>query len=98
MPKNSANAAGYPSPCLKAGAFRPFSVNMQAYRLETVVPANGELQLKLLPFSPGEAVEIIVLSLDKSEPQKEHFPLANSVLKYEDPFEAVAEDDWNVLR
>ena len=26
MPKNSANAAGYPSPCLKAGAFRPFSV------------------------------------------------------------------------
>lgn len=71
---------------------------MQAYRLETIIPANGELQLKLLPFSPGEAVEIIVLLLDKAEPQKKLFPLANSVLKYEEPFEPVAEDDWNVFQ
>ncbi|MEZ4728413.1 MAG: hypothetical protein R3E79_14870 [Caldilineaceae bacterium] len=34
---------------------------MLAYRLETVIPPNGELQLKALPFRPGEAIEVIIL-------------------------------------
>lgn len=37
---------------------------MQAYRLETVMPQNGQLQLSSLPFQPGEMVEIIILSLE----------------------------------
>ncbi len=70
---------------------------MVAYRLETVILPNGELQLKKLPFRPGEAVEVIVLPLSPKMTE-EQFPLANSVLKYEDPTEPVAENDWGVLQ
>ncbi len=71
---------------------------MQAYRLETIVPHNGELQLKLLRFRPGEEVEIIILSLDKLQHPVNHFPLKDTVLKYEDPTEPTAENDWGVLQ
>lgn len=70
---------------------------MIAYRLETVILPNGELQLKKLPFRPGEAVEVIVLPLS-SKTVEEPLPLANSVLHYEDPTEPVAESDWSVLQ
>lgn len=71
---------------------------MQAYRLETVMPNNGELQLKELPFLPGEAVEIIILSINKPQNPASIFPLKNTILKYEDPTEPVAESDWDVLQ
>ena len=71
---------------------------MQAYRLETVVPNNGELQLKELPFLPGETVEIIILSMNKSISQPNFSPLKNTVLKYEDPTEPIAENDCDVLQ
>ena len=70
---------------------------MVAYRLETVILPNGELQLTKLPFRPGEVVEVIVLPLSPKISQ-EQFPLANSVLKYENPTESVAEGDWGVLQ
>ena len=71
---------------------------MQAYRLETIVPPNGELQLKLLAFRPGEKVEVIVLSLNPLQNKVNHFPLRNTVLKYEDPTEPIAEMDRDVLQ
>lgn len=37
---------------------------MRAHRLEVTVPPSGELQLRKLPFQPGEAVEIIILALE----------------------------------
>jgi hypothetical protein len=71
---------------------------MQAYRLEAVVPNNGELQLKQLPFLPGETIEIIILSMNKPANETNLFPLKNTVLKYEDPTEPIAENDWDVLQ
>jgi len=71
---------------------------MQAYRFETIVPHNGELQLKLLPFRPGEMVEVIILSLNHLQNKANQFPLKNTVLKYEDPTEPIAEIDWDVLQ
>lgn len=71
---------------------------MQAYRLETVVPNDGELQLKDLPFLPGETVEIIILAMYKPQNKTHAFPLKNTVLKYEDPTEPIAESDWDVLQ
>ena len=71
---------------------------MIAHRLETVVPANGELQIKYLPFRPGEAIEIIILARNPVETNGNLFPLKNSVLKYEDPTEPVAIDDWEILQ
>ena len=70
---------------------------MQAYRLEAVVPNNGELQLKQLPFLAGETVEIIILSMNKLANGTNLFPLKNTILKYENPTEPIAENDWDVL-
>lgn len=64
---------------------------MYAYRMETVIPQNGDLQIKSLPFRPGEAVEVIILVIDKAQEKLNNFPLKNTVLKYEDPTEPVVE-------
>lgn len=70
---------------------------MYAYRLETIISPNGELQLTSLPFRPGEAVEVIILAANNKHETLTDFPLKNTVLKYEDPTEPVAEVDWDVL-
>lgn len=67
---------------------------MQAYRLKTVMPNDGELQLKELPFLAGEMVEIIILSINKPQNEANLFPLKNTILTYEDPTEPIAESDW----
>ena len=71
---------------------------MYAYRLETIISPNGELQLTALPFRPGEAVEVIILATNGKQTALTDFPLRNTVLKYDDPTEPVAEDDWAVLQ
>jgi hypothetical protein len=71
---------------------------MQAYRLETVISQHGELQLKQLPFHPGELVEVIVLPRRFMKIMTDSFPLKNSVLKFEQPTEPIAEDDWAVMQ
>ncbi len=70
---------------------------MQAYRLETVISQRGELQLTQLPFRPGELVEVIVLPRSFMKIMTDSFPLKNSVLKFEQPTEPIAEDDWTVM-
>lgn len=71
---------------------------MYAYRLETVISPNGELQLTSLPFRPGEAIEVIILATNGKHDTLTDFPLRNTVLKYDDPTEPVAEADWDVLQ
>jgi hypothetical protein len=63
---------------------------MHAYRLETVIPHNGELQLKALPFQPGASIEIIILALPSASGKANQFPLKDTVLKYADPTEPMA--------
>jgi hypothetical protein len=71
---------------------------MIAYRIETVVPPDGEIKLNSLPFHPGEAVEVIILARTDLASESPHFPLQDSVLMYEDPTEPVAENDWDALQ
>ncbi len=71
---------------------------MQAYRFETTVLPEGELQLKRLPFLAGERVEVIVLPLDPWRNKAEQFPLKHTVLKYDDPTEPIPETEWDVLQ
>jgi hypothetical protein len=78
--------------------FDPWSEPMYAYRVETIISPFGELQLTALPFRPGEAVEVIILATNDKHDVLTDFPLKNTVLKYEDPTEPVAEDDWDVLQ
>ena len=70
---------------------------MRAYRLEKVVSKNGVLELKALPFREGEVVEVIILSCEVMASEANSEPLKGKVLKYENPTEPVAQDDWDVL-
>ena len=45
----------------------------------------------------GRDVEIVVREIRMVEVPAERYPLRGSVLRYDDPFEPVAEDDWEVL-
>lgn len=71
---------------------------MQALRVETTISKNGELQVKGLPFRPGERVEVIVLPLDRRKPAAKTLTLRNTVLKYDAPTEPVVERDWDALQ
>lgn len=67
---------------------------MEAYRTRVQMGEDGSLTLNDLPFQAGDAVEVIVFrdALDQ------HYPLRGTPLHYVDPFEPVAEGDWEVLR
>jgi hypothetical protein len=70
---------------------------MRAYRVEKIVPEDGVLELRALPFRAGEVVEVIVLSREDKVHEAYDFPLKGKVLRYEKPTEPVAQDDWEVL-
>jgi hypothetical protein len=71
---------------------------MRAYRVEKIVPQNGVLELSALPFQAGEMVEIIILSRENGLSRTALYPLKGKVLKYENPTDPVASDDWEVLK
>jgi hypothetical protein len=71
---------------------------MRTYSVEKIVSKNGTVQLEALPFPPGELVEVIVLARKGSTPATRLRSLKGSVLKYEQPFEPVAEEEWDVLQ
>lgn len=70
---------------------------MQAYRIEATIQPDGKIILENLPFDEGESVEIIVLET-KAKSQGEQISLSGTVLKYENPFEPVAGENWEVLK
>ncbi len=71
---------------------------MQAYRVETTVSRNGTLTLTNLPFSQGETIEVIILV--QSFPASNHnmYPLRGTPVTYRDPFEPVAQTDWEACQ
>ena len=71
---------------------------MFAYSIEKVIAQNGTVQLEALPFPPGEVVEVIVLARKTSAKLVPGGTLQHSVLKYDQPFEPVAAEEWDALR
>jgi hypothetical protein len=67
---------------------------MQTFHAETVVEKDGKLYLDQLPFSEGEAVHVFVSSARPVAKQS----LKGSVLKYEQPYAPVAEEDWQAAK
>jgi hypothetical protein len=65
-----------------------------AHWVKTTVGEHGELILDYLPFSPGEAVEVLVVSVPLVAATESGGSLRGSVLEYRDPFDPVASDDW----
>jgi hypothetical protein len=77
---------------------------MNAYKIRSIVMADGSLFLKGLPFSAGKSVEVIVLddisALEVANPIDERWKsLQGSVTRYDNPFEpAIPVSDWDVLQ
>lgn len=70
---------------------------MPTFKVATKIDETGHLQLKELPFSPGDEVEVIVRGLRSSESKAEPYPLRGLSYSYEAPTEPVAENDWEAL-
>jgi hypothetical protein len=70
---------------------------MQAYRTETTISQDGKLSIKGLPFRKGDEVEVIVL-IQKRQTVNECYPLRGKPVIYHQPFEGVAEDEWETLK
>lgn len=66
----------------------------RAYRTETAVDAEGTVRVRDVPFGPGEVVEVIVLVRPPAGAVRER-PLRGSVLRYDEPTEPAAADDWD---
>lgn len=66
---------------------------MLPYFYDTRTVENGELILQNLPFINGDKVDIILLKHAK----KDSYTLRGTELKYINPTEPVAENDWESL-
>lgn len=79
---------------------------MNAHRIETILTDNGTLTLRDLPFQKGDAVEVIILERPSVQegaaptrhPNSNPYPLRGKVIRYDDPTEPVALEDWEVLQ
>lgn len=67
-----------------------------AHRIEAVLTEDGKLSLDRLPFHAGQTVEVIVVPVPTAMPVG--FTLVDSVIRYDNPTEPVAEADWGVLQ
>jgi hypothetical protein len=68
---------------------------MQTYRFETTVKKDGTLDIKGLPFSVGEKVEVLVRLQEDKHASKKQYTLRGKPFRLTKPFESVAEDDWD---
>ena len=75
---------------------------MQAIRIKTRIDSETLYLPQLRPLV-GKKVEIIVLEEESAalagnqNAEQERYALQGSVLRYDDPFEPVAEEDWEAL-
>lgn len=71
---------------------------VKAHKIETKLSANGTLTLENLPFQAGEEVEIIILERRPQHSNTNLYPLRGKVIRYDEPTEPVAVEDWEVLQ
>jgi hypothetical protein len=67
---------------------------MQAYRFETTLEQDGTLTLQELPFRAGERIEVIVFECPRAAKAGKLYSLRGTPIRYVDPTEPVAEEDW----
>jgi hypothetical protein len=70
---------------------------MQTYRTKTTLSQDGKLSIKGLPFRKGDAVEVIVIT-QKQQAKNNPYPLRGKPFRYINPFDGVAEDEWEAIK
>lgn len=74
---------------------------MEEFKMETVIGKDGSLRIDALPFPAGVKVEVIVRAPEEAAEDRtpaSRYPLRGTPIRYDDPFESVAEDDWEAAR
>lgn len=71
---------------------------MNVHRIETTLNQDGSLTLTDLPFHAGDAVEVIILPRPQKKAGQKSHPLHGTRIKYINPTDPVAEEDWPALR
>ncbi|MDZ7377243.1 MAG: hypothetical protein ONB13_11575 [candidate division KSB1 bacterium] len=71
---------------------------MQIYRSETVVLKDGSILIKGLPFEAGDKVEVVIRPQQPKPKLNGRYPLRGTQIRYINPFESVAEEDWETLK
>jgi len=69
-----------------------YTEGVQAHWRETTVGEHGELVLEDLPFEPGQAVEVLVVSKTTGSTTAGGRSLRDSVLEFHEPFEPAASE------
>ncbi len=69
---------------------------METFKTKAIIKKNHKIELENVPFANGDEVEIEVTLKEKNS--NNNYPLRGTLLKYDEPFEPVAEDDWEVLK
>ncbi len=68
---------------------------MQEYCVETTISSDGTLIIQKLPFKPGDKVEVVVHRHDYERVDGTRYPLRSKPIRYNDPFDSVAESEWD---
>jgi hypothetical protein len=79
---------------------------MNPYKVEAVLTQDGTLILQDLPFHEGDTVEVIIIEAKTSQKiiaplsqaNTNLYPLRGKVVRYDDPTEPVALEDWEILQ
>lgn len=66
---------------------------MKTYRISAIVEEDGTVTIENLPFHSGEKLDVVLCSRDGDEDLTEAYPLRGEVVRYQNPFGSVAEDD-----
>jgi hypothetical protein len=74
------------------------STTLPTYHVEAILQRDGALTLDQLPFPAGQAVEVIIVPHAGGPEPANPYPLHGTPVRYEHPFEPVAEDEWDALR
>ena len=65
---------------------------MRSFYAHTVVQEDGMLILEHLPFVQGDNLQVFISVIKPAS--SDPYSLRGTVLKYDRPFDAVAEEDW----
>ena len=70
---------------------------MAAVHLQTTVATDGTLVVHGLPTLAGHKVDVLVRDCSPAPHRDTPYPLHGKPVHYVDPFDSVAQDDWNAL-
>ena len=70
-------------------------VEMERYRTAATIETQGELHLSELPFRSGDEVDVIVVRRRTQAPSQSRYPLRGREVRFDRPFDSVAEEDWD---